>query len=284
MKSHKITGGGGTQLHVVDSGNVQGQPILYIHGFSQCGLAWSRQMNSDLARDYRLVAMDMRGHGLSDKPPRGYDDTKLWADDVNSVIESLRLDRPVLCGWSYGSLVILDYIRHFGEDRIAGVHFVAAITKLGSEDAIAVLTPEFLGLVPGFFSTEVKESVSSLEGLLRMCFAREAAVQDLFLMLGYNVSVPPYVRQALFSRSVNNDDVLPRIRKPVLITHGANDAIVKPSVVNQHQASLAHAEIHIMENAGHAPFWDDAASFNPRQRAFFESLSRVLADKAHMAS
>src|SRR5687767_8542453 len=87
MKHYNIAGGGGAQLHVVETGNAQGRPLLFIHGFSQCWLAWSRQMNSTLAEDYRIVAMDMRGHGLSDKPSDGYDDSKLWADDVNAVIK-----------------------------------------------------------------------------------------------------------------------------------------------------------------------------------------------------
>src|ERR1044071_725520 len=195
MKNHKITGGGGIQLHVLETGNAQGRPILFIHGLSQCWLAWSRQMNSNLAEYYRIVAMDMRGHGLSDKPHDGYNDSKLWADDVNAVIKSLSLDNPILCGWSYGSLVILDYIRHYSEDNISGIQLVGAITKLGSDEAISVLTPEFLSLVPGFFSTEVEESVRSLESLLRMCFVQEPSAADLYLMLGYNLSVPPYVRQ-----------------------------------------------------------------------------------------
>ena len=91
-------------------------------------------------------------------------------------------------------------------------------------------------------------------------------------MLGYSLSVPPYVRRALFSRSFDNDDLLPRIRKPVLITQGANDAVVKPTIVDQHKAGMAHAQVHVIANAGHAPFWDDAALFNQRLRAFSESL------------
>ena len=96
MKSHKITGGGDVQLHLVETGNPKGRPIIFIHGFSQCSLAWSRQFNSDLAETYRLIAMDMRGHGLSDKPREGYTDSKLWADDVNAVIHALNLDHPIL--------------------------------------------------------------------------------------------------------------------------------------------------------------------------------------------
>ncbi|HZN10761.1 MAG TPA: alpha/beta hydrolase [Blastocatellia bacterium] len=105
-----------------------------------------------------------------------------------------------------------------------------------------------------------------------MFFLREPSAADLYLMLGYNLSVPPYVRQALFSRSFDNDDLLPNIHKPVLITHGAHDAIVKPAVVDQHKASLAHAQLHVLANTGHAPFWDDTAIFNRRLRAFSESL------------
>src|SRR6185437_6047238 len=98
MKHHKIIGGGGTQLHLVEAGNAQGRAILFIHGFSQCWLAWGRQLGSDLARDYRLIAMDMRGHGESEKPRAGYDDSRLWADDVHAVIRELDLEQPILCG------------------------------------------------------------------------------------------------------------------------------------------------------------------------------------------
>jgi len=144
MKAQRVAGGGGVQLHVVETGNPEGRPIVFIHGASQCWLQWSRQMNSSLADEHRLVALDMRGHGLSDKPRDGYNDSKLWADDINKVIDALNLDLPVLGGWSYGPLVFLDYIRHYGESRLGGLHFVGAVTKLGSEEAMSVLTPEFL--------------------------------------------------------------------------------------------------------------------------------------------
>jgi pimeloyl-ACP methyl ester carboxylesterase len=272
MKDHRITGGGGTALHVVETGNPNGRPILFIHGISQCWLAWSRQLSSDLAETFRLVAMDMRGHGLSDKPRQGYADSNLWADDVNAVMRTLNLDHPVLCGWSYGSLVILDYVRHYGENEIGGIHLVGAVTKLGSDEAMAVLTPAFLALVPGFFSTDIEQGVPSLDALVRACFYREPSTADRYRMLGYNVSVPPHVRQELLSRSFDNDDLLPGIRKPVLITHGAEDAVVSPGAADQHKTGIPHAQMHLMANAGHACFWDDAAAFNQRLQAFAESV------------
>jgi non-heme chloroperoxidase len=272
MKSQRITGGGGVQLHVVEAGNAHGRPIVFIHGFSQCSMAWSRQLTSELSDDHRLVAIDLRGHGQSDKPANGYDNSRLWADDIDAIIRTLRLEQPILCAWSYG-LVALDYVRHYGDGAIGGLHLVDAISKIGTEDAMSVITPEFLGLVPGFFGTNVDDSVRSLQSLLRICFSQEPSAEDLYLMLGYNVSVPAYVRQALFSRTVDNDDVLVQIRKPALLTHGTDDAIVRRTVVDRHKALLSHAQVDLMANTGHAPFWDQPRTFNRRLRDFAASLS-----------
>jgi pimeloyl-ACP methyl ester carboxylesterase len=280
MMHHTIIGGGGCRLHLVESGNPDGQAILFLHGFSQCCLAWRRQLSSELEQRYRLIAMDLRGHGSSDKPSNAYADSRLWADDVDAAIRELDLDQPILCGWSYGPLVILDYIRHFGEASIGGLHFVAGITRLGSEAALSVLTPEFLALVPGFFSSDADVTERSLESLLRMCVASELPAADLYTMLGYNVTVPPTIRQALFSRSFDNDDLLPTITKPVLITHGADDAIVNPSIVEEHRSRIPHAQVHVMPDAGHAPFWDDAPAFNQRLAEFCDSAVAPLAVRA----
>ena len=208
-------------MHVVDTGDRTGRPILLIHGFSQSWLTWRWQLCSDLESDYRLVAMDLRGHGESDKPCDAYSDRCLWADDLDAVLRELHLERPVLCGWSYGSLVILDYIRQYGEDAVSGICFVDGLSRLGGDEALSVLSSGLLNLVPGLFATEVADSVGSLQSLLRLCFVQQPSAEDLYMMLGYNVSVPPHVRQSLFSRMLDNDDLLVRIRKPVLVLHGA---------------------------------------------------------------
>lgn len=272
MKSHRISGANGVQLHAVETGQARGRPILFLHGFSQCWLTWRAQLDSELARDFRLVALDLRGHGASDKPADGYADSRLWADDVAAAIRTLGLDRPLLCCWSYG-LVPLDYLRHYGDGAIAGLHLVGAISKLGSEDAVSVLNPQVLAAVPGLFATDAEESARSLAAFVRMFYVRPPSDEELYTVLGYNLAVPPRVRQALFSRTVDNDDVLARIARPVLLTHGADDAIVQLHAVDRHKARVAHAQVHIMANAGHAPFRDDPAAFNQRLKAFADSLS-----------
>ena len=96
MITHKVTGGGELQLAVHEYGRPNGKPILFIHGINQSHLIWSRQYQSALAEEFRLVFLDNRGHGMSEKPTASdhYTQPELWADDVHAVISQLQLHKP----------------------------------------------------------------------------------------------------------------------------------------------------------------------------------------------
>lgn len=272
MQHHTVTSADGTRLHVDEAGNRSGRPIVFIHGFSQSRLSWSKQMDSDLADDFRLIAYDLRGHGLSDVPAEGYTEAKAWAEDLKAVLDELELDGVVPVGWSYGPLVILDYVRLYGEDRLAGSGMVGGVSKLGTDDAMAVLDPEFLALVPGFFSDKPEEATESLGSLLKICFSNPLSGEEFDKMLAQSTVVPQFVRLGMFSRAFDNDDLLPKLQKPVLITHGAEDRIVKRAAAEHHASVIPKAELHIVEGSGHAPFWDDPSAYNDRLRSFCNSL------------
>ncbi len=89
---------------------------------------------------------------------------------------------------------------------------------------------------------------------------------EYYPMLGFNASVPPYVREGLFSRAIDNDDVLPKISKPVLVTQGEKDAILIPAIVEQFRSGIAHSRTSLYPNSGHAPFWEDDKRFNSELR------------------
>ncbi len=273
MMNHSVTGGNGLRLHVRETGNPRGKSILFIHGFSLNGLTWNKQLHSALAKEFRLVAMDIRGHGLSEKPRDVYGDSKMWADDVHAVITALGLDKPVLSGWSYGGVIMLDYIKHYGEDEIAGTNWVGAVSRLG-EPLVqpGFLGADFLALVPGFFSENVGESAAALQELVRLCVFEEPSPEDLCFFLGCTAMVPPYVRQGLFSRNVNNDAVIEQIRKLMLLSYGEHDRIVSPSM-GKHMAGLAsQATLSIYPQAGHAPFWEVPERFNRELGDFRHSV------------
>jgi non-heme chloroperoxidase len=272
VRRHKIVGGGGVALNVLEAGTPGSPSVVFIHGFSQNALAWTRQLESELADDMHLVALDIRGHGDSDKPRDAYGDSRLWADDIQAVIDGLGLVRPVLSGWSYGGLVICDYLASHGESQLGGVNFVSAITRVG-EPVFPYLDPDFIALVPGFFSSDVSESTAALRGFMGLCTAQPADARDYFMFLGYNTIVPPYVREGLFARKLEYDALLSRLTLPVLISHGALDRIVLEKMGRHTAQQVRHAKLSIYEGTGHAVFWEEAERFN-RELHDFVTKSR----------
>jgi non-heme chloroperoxidase len=270
-RSHRVRGGAGTEIYVHETGEPTARPVLFIHGFSQCRLAWDRQLHSDLERDLRLVAMDLRGHGRSGQPHDMYGDPSLWADDVDAVITGLGLEQPILCGWSYGGVVVGDYIRRYGEQAIGGVNLVGAVSRLG-ESAMPFLGPEFVATLPGMFANDVEVSASAIETFVRLSVATELAPDDLYRFIGYNSIVAPHVRQAMMSRTIDDDDVFARLTTPTLISHGLADRIVLPTMSDHLARVMSNAVMSTYPGVGHTPFWEDALRFNSELVAFASSL------------
>jgi non-heme chloroperoxidase len=271
VRSHRVRGGARTDLRVDEAGERSGRPVLFIHGISQSRLAWRRQLRSALGDKLRLVALDLRGHGESDRPAEGYGDPDRWADDIHAVITALELDEPILCGWSYGGVVIGDYLRRYGERAIGGIAFVAAISRLG-ETVMPFLGADFLATVPGLCSGDVATSTAALGQFIRLTTSVEPKPEDWYLTLGYNGVVSPQVRQAMLSRTLTHDDTLRRLTKPVLITHGLDDRVVLPAMSDHHAALIPHAKTSHYEDVGHSPFLEDPKRFNTELLAFASAL------------
>ena len=145
-----------------------------IHGWSQSHLCWSKQCDSALNDDARLVAIDLRGHGMSDAPAPmdQYTDGDKWADDIAAVIDQLALNRVILVGWSYGGYVILDYVLRRGQSKIAGINFVAAAVVLGPKAFGPLLGPGFLKNAPGACGDDLPPNIAAIRNFLRACIVK----------------------------------------------------------------------------------------------------------------
>jgi non-heme chloroperoxidase len=271
MTIHSVKGPAGIELCVEETGNPDGQPILFIHGFSQSRLAWTHQLRSPLGDDFRLVAMDLRGHGGSQRPHDAYGEPSLWGGDVDAVITGLGLDRPILCGWSYGGVVIGDYLRSHGPDALGGIVLVSAVSRMG-ESVQPFLGPDFQACFPALFSTDVETSMTAVQTFVRLCTAAEPDPEEFYSVVGYNSVVPPYVRQDMLSRTLDYDDVYASVNLPMMITHGLQDRIVLPTMSRHLAARLPAAHTSYYTGTGHAPFAEDPNRFNTELRKFANAI------------
>ena len=264
MKVHEVAGGGGLRLHVREWGRADGPPILLIHGWSQSHLCWAKQYDSALADSFRLVAFDLRGHGMSEAPleQEHYTDPRLWADDVQAIIDALRLRRPVLVGWSYGGFIICDYVRAHGESGIAAIDFVGAAVTLGEKAFGTLIGPGFLDHFAGATVDDLPTNIQALRAFIDACLARPLPAEELATALAWNVVVPPRVRANLAARVIDSDDVLRALTVPLLVTHGRAEKVVLPAMAEHVLAVCPTAEASWYDDVGHAPHLEDPARFN----------------------
>jgi pimeloyl-ACP methyl ester carboxylesterase len=264
MKVHVVRGGGALRLHVREWGNPDGPPILFIHGWSQNHLCWARKYHSALADEFRLVAYDLRGHGMSEAPleREHYTDGKAWAEDVAAIIDQLRLDRPVLVGWSYGAFVICDFVRAYGQDRIAAIDFVEGAVKLGEAAFGTLIGPGFLDHFAGATADDLPANIAAMRSFVRACFVKPVPDDDLETAVCWNVMVPAAIRANLAAREINCDDVLGALKVPVTVTQGREDPVVLPAMAEHVLATCPTATASWYEDTGHAPHLEEPGRFN----------------------
>lgn len=276
QETEKISGGGGLNLAIYEAGNPAGPSIVFLHGFTGSHLSWERQFSGPLADEFRLIAIDLRGHGASDKPlePENYTNSVLWAEDLVAVIRAKNLEQPVLVGWSYGGKMICDYLRVFGEEAISGLVFVGAVPKAGTEEAKAFLGSELLEVFGGVLAADVQTSIASTRVFLRLLTAQPMSRDEFEFALSSAMMVPPEVRLALYSREFDNDDVLASISVPTLVVQGTADRMVRLSAAEHIVQTVRGAVLHTYEGVGHAPHFEDPERFNSDLAEFVRSALR----------
>jgi len=99
---HRFVSANGSRFHVVEAGT--GPLVLFLHGFPEYWWAWHQILPAVAEAGFRAVAMDMRGYGATDKPPRGYDGYTLAAD-VAGVIRALGERSAVVVGSGSGGMI-----------------------------------------------------------------------------------------------------------------------------------------------------------------------------------
>lgn len=245
-----------------------GQPVLLIHGNSASGLTFRHQLESDLGRKYRLVALDLPGHGDSNPAPDlsaygmpGY------AAVIAAAAAALGMSDAVLVGWSLGGHIALeahnvlpqakgfvifgtpplafppDMANAFLPNPAVNVGFMGVVTEA---DALAYATSFFApdsAMDPTPFVTDILRT----EGNARVGLAASITPD------GYQDEVA----------------IVANLKRPLAILHGIDEQLVNESYISQlTMPTLWRGAVQIIPGAGHAPHWEQPQTFNDLLSAF----------------
>ena len=264
-----VTTNDGVRLHYVEAGT--GKPVILIPGWSQPAAQFKYQL-SGLHDRYRLIAVDMRGHGESEKAAFGYKIARL-AKDLHEVLGTLDLHDVALLGHSMGCAVIWSYWDLFGAERLAKLILVDCAPCLTANPVWSPAERETAGA--GFTAESLYDLCNALAGpsgaettqhLLSGAVTAAMPAAEKAWMLEQNLRFPRQHAATLLYHLATQDwrDVIPRITLPTLVIGGRVSLVPWQSQVWIHE-HIAGSRLEIFaehEGGSHHMFMEGAEKFN----------------------
>lgn len=259
----------GVRIRFVEQG--AGEPVMLIHGLLGSIDDWRRttQVMEALSRDYRVIALDLRGHGQSDKPqdPAAYG--VQLTEDLSRLLDHLKIDRAHIVGYSFGGAVVGKLLVTKPERFVSAILGGSAVRQRGTQQDIDAAESQAAGFLAD----------PPMGPVLRRAFP---TLSDAELRERSRQILGPSNPQALaafvrgsVSLAVTEAD-LAKIRVPVLAIVGSNDPALRG--VNELKTVLPSMPVKVIQGGVH--IIDDERG-TPRFPEFVEAIREFI--KAHPA-
>ena len=250
-----------------------GQPVVFLHGSGFSMDVFARQFENEVLQAYRLVAVDLPGHGASDDAANADSVYSLrgFAEVTQAFLETLNIWRPTLVGWSLGA--------HVAMELLATSEIPAGLMITGAPPI--ALGP--FGMLRGF-CTNWDMLLASKER-----FTEKDEARFLTLSFGADKGEPAFanalrradgrvrsrfVRSIVRGEGADEAHAVQNSKVPIAVVNGANEPFARLSYV----AGLSYGHLwrdrcHVIEGAGHAPFWQAPAIYNALLGAFVDDVA-----------
>jgi non-heme chloroperoxidase len=270
-----VTTSDGVSLYYLEAG--KGKPILMIPGWSQTAEQFKYQI-AGLSDRYRVIAVDMRGHGESEKPDFGYKISRL-AKDVHDMIYALDLHDVNILGHSMGSSVIWNYWDMFGPDRLSKLLLIDQMPMITSNPAWSEQEKTDAGSIfrpPSLYETinalAGPDGVETTKGFIGNMVTKNISADEKAWIIERNLRMPrQYAASLLYNHSTNDwRDLIPRLDAPTLVVGGRVSVVpwrsqvwVSKQIKNSRLEIFEEAQggNHFMFIEGHDKFNDIVAAF-----------------------
>jgi pimeloyl-ACP methyl ester carboxylesterase len=262
IREHDVRLPSGVRLHYIEQGPASGPAVLLLHGYSDSSFSWSRVMPL-LPRELRVVAIDQRGHGRSDRPERGYsvDD---FATDALQAMETLGIDSATVVGHSMGSFVA----RRVAERAPERVQRLVLLGSASTADNAVVR--ELLGVVNGLADPVDPAFVREFQ---MSTAARPLPPEFLERVIANSQAMPARVWKAALASLV---EYRPSgaIQCPTLVVGGDVDGVFSAAEQAQLARQIPGAVLDLEPGVGHALNWEDPDRFIASLLRFLGSMDR----------
>ena len=264
-RKQTVTLANGQVLAYVSMGNPKGTPVVLIHGYTDNARDWV-PLVPYLAPQFRLILVDIRGHGRSAKPECCY--TRLdFAYDIKLLLDALHVERADIVGHSLGSIIAQTFAE-FWPERTQRVVLIASTG--GHRPGTVPPRPAY------DYANEIRqlqEPIDPESPFMIAWWSSPTPVDPDFLRRQRQdaAAIPLKVWLAVLDQGIVDTDLqrtLPKLVAPTLLIWGSKDPIMEEEVRQTLREALPHAQVKILPGLGHNPFWEDPAACAAAINAF----------------
>jgi len=251
----------GCRLHYEISGEGK-PPLVFLHGVMMSSLVFREQV-AEFADTYRVVTIDLRGFGKSDKPETNYT-CELFVADLKYTLDVLDIKRPILAGWSMGGAIAMAFAASFPDA-------VSKLVLIGATPCL-IQRPDWTPAVPADAARRLEQLMARdyVTGALEFCrlmFPEKDSLECREFIYQIMVATPPHVTASCFQNLGGRDlrPILSAIKTPAVVLCGEADQIC-PIGASEYLAEKLDASMKRISGAGHVPFLTRADEFNTALR------------------
>lgn len=252
----------GVRLHYLEAGS--GPGMVFEPGWSMPAWIWDAQIRY-FAEHFHVVALDPRSQGDSDKPSSGnYPERR--AQDINELIEHLKLSPVVLVGWSLGVPELLTYAEQYGGSRVRAYVLVDGFAW-NKQD------PAFITSMLGMYRQLQTNRRDFTEKFVRSMYKKPQTDDYIERVVTASLKMPTDSAVAASVSSISRADWRPAIAKldrPVLVVC---QTAMKSFAADLIASLVPSTRVELFDDAGHALFVDDATRFNAVLEDFLQHLA-----------
>ena len=241
----------GVHLFFTDSGG-NGEPVVFVHAATGSSRVWEYQRPVFAKRGYRVITYDRRGYGRSVADASG-PQPGTGADDLNALIDYLKIDRVHLVGTAAGGFVAWDYALSFPK-RLRSLVIANSIGGVQDPEYQAAMqrlrTPDFLAMSPDMRELGPAYRVSNPTGADRW--------RELERTARPTSAQPPaqtFRNRVTFAQ-------LETISVPTLLLTGDADMYAPPPIMRMFAVHVKGSKAVVIPEAGHSGYWEQPEFFN----------------------
>ena len=244
---------GNLHIRYVDAGS--GEPVLLIHGLGGSIESWTNNIG-ELAKSLRMIAVDLPGFGMSDKPKMSYT-IKFFRDFVVQFLKLLQLKQASIVGSSLGGQVAAE----------VAISHPSLIKKLVLISPAGAFPPSFRGSPALWKYVKVINAKSAHQVKQALSVLDNKPVDDSYAQLVYQKLLMPGAKEAFLSalegsaRAPRLNNRLHRIKSPTLLLWGKEDYMIPVKFVEPF-VQMKNCRIVMIENCGHRPHFARPELFN----------------------